>query len=68
MVVKGRGEETMVAVYWVTEGIDHCQVGFLPKHLVMRYEGVLAQVVGVYPFANKHKSNFVRKKAHKNKK
>ena len=65
MVVKGRGEETMIAVYWVMEGTHCCHVGFLLKHLVMRatrYEGVLAQVNGVYPLANKHKSNFVHKK------
>ena len=70
VVVKGRGEETAIAVYWVTEGIDRCRVGFLPKHLVMhagRYDGVLAQVIGVYPAATDHESKYVREKAHKNK-
>ena len=30
----GPGQEvTAVAVYWVTNGIDHCRVGFLPHHM-----------------------------------
>ncbi len=35
VVVKGK-EETAITVYWVMEGINHCQVGFLPRHLTMR--------------------------------
>ena len=27
-------EETAVGVYWVTDGIDRCLVGFLPRHCV----------------------------------
>ena len=31
----GPGKEvTPVAVYWVTNGIDCCRVGFLPAHMV----------------------------------
>ena len=63
-------QKTAIAVYWVMEGIDRCCVGFLPKHLVMRaerFDGVLAQVIGVYLAATKHESKYVREKAHKNK-
>jgi hypothetical protein len=70
VVVKGQGEDTVIVVYWVMEGIDRCCVGFLPKHLVMcaeRYNGVLAQVIGVYPAATDHESKYVREKVHKNK-
>ena len=41
-------EETALAVYWVTDGIDRCRVGFLPHHLIKHqaaYNGKLAQIV-----------------------
>ena len=43
-------EETAVAAYWVNDGIDHCRVGFLPRHLIRRaqfYDGKLVQVVAM---------------------
>ena len=43
-------EETAVAAYWVTDGIDRCRVGFLPRHLIRRaqfYDGKLVQVVAM---------------------
>ena len=33
IIVKDK-EETTLAVYWVTDGVDHCCVGFLPRHMV----------------------------------
>ena len=45
--MKGK-EETALAVYWVTDGVDHCHVGFLPRHMdnyKEAYDGQLAQVV-----------------------
>ena len=41
-------EEMALAVYWVTDGIDRCRVGFLPRHLLKHkeaYNGKLAQIV-----------------------
>ena len=41
-------DETALAVYWVTDGIDRCRVGFLPRHLLKHqaaYNGKLAQIV-----------------------
>jgi hypothetical protein len=41
-------EETAVAAYWVTDGIDRCQVGFLPTQCVkdnVKFEGEIAQVL-----------------------
>ena len=41
-------EETALAVYWVTDGIDRCRVGFLPRHLLKHqaaYNGKQAQIV-----------------------
>lgn len=43
-------KETAVAACWVTDGIDHCRVGFLPQHCVCQanvYDGHLVQVVSM---------------------
>ena len=32
-ITRQRGE-TASAVYWVTDGVDRCCVGFLPRHMV----------------------------------
>ena len=43
-------EETAVAAYWVTDGVDRCRVGFLPRHCVRQahvYDGHLVQVVAM---------------------
>jgi hypothetical protein len=43
-------EETAVAAYWVTDGIDCSRVGFLPCHLIQQaqfYNGKLVQVVAM---------------------
>ena len=44
-------EETAIAVYWVTDNIDRCRVGFLPRHLIREADelnGALGQVQEVY--------------------
>ena len=41
-------EERAVGVFWVTDGIDRCLVGFLPKRCIARrneFDGKIAQVV-----------------------
>ena len=46
----GGGEETAIAVVWVTDGMDRCRVGFLQRHMVPyaeQYDGALAQVTKV---------------------
>ena len=43
VTIQGK-EESAIAAYWVTDGIDSCCVGFLPKHCVRHwtlYEGRL---------------------------
>ena len=43
-------EETAIAAYWITDGMERCRVGFLQHHMVMhasRYDGALAQVTSV---------------------
>ena len=45
------GEETAIAAYLVSDGIDLCRVGFLQRYLVAHaksFDGVLAQVTEVY--------------------
>ena len=66
----GPGKEvTSMVVYWVTNGIDCCRIGFLPAHMVKyatRYDGVLAQVTETFcPVADGDKT--VREKYHRNK-
>ncbi len=49
LMVEGK-EETVITVIWVTDGVDRCRVGFLPRHMVhhaTRYDGALAQVTRV---------------------
>jgi hypothetical protein len=44
-------EETAIAAYVVSDGIDQCRVGFLQRHCVTHakaFDGVLAQVTEVY--------------------
>jgi hypothetical protein len=44
-------EETAIAAYWVTEGVDRCRVGFLPRHLIKhskQYEGKLGQIIEIH--------------------
>ncbi len=50
LMVDGK-EEKAIEVVWVTEGMDRCRVGFLPRHMVRhaaRYNRVLAQVTRVF--------------------
>ena len=44
-------EEAAIAAFWITDGIDRCRVGFLPKHFLKhsrRFEGCIAQITDVY--------------------
>ncbi len=48
--VEGR-EETAIAAYWVTDGVNRCRVSFLQRHMVKqaaRFNGALAQVTRVF--------------------
>ena len=65
--IKGH-EQSAVGVYWVSDGVDRCLVGFLHCHQVKhlnKLEGVLCQVTEVYSDnsesptkCHKHKKNF----------
>ena len=44
-------EQSATAAFWVSDGIDHCRVGYLPKVYVKiwkQYDGALVQVIEVY--------------------
>ena len=44
-------EESAIAAFWVSDGVDRCRVGYLPRHHVKHWkmlEGVLGQIVEVY--------------------
>ena len=65
--INGR-EQSAVGVYWVSDGVDRCLVGFLHRHQVKhlnKLEGALCQVTEVYSENSdsptkwhKHKKNF----------
>ena len=60
-------EETAIAAYLVSDGIDQCRVGFLQRHMLKyarQYDGVLAQVTEVY--CADSESPMKRKKYHHN--
>ncbi len=44
-------EETAIAAYWVTDGVNCCHVGFLQRHMVKqaaRFDGALVKVTRVF--------------------
>jgi len=60
-------EETAIACYWVTDGVDRCRVGFLMRHMVKhaaRYDGALAQVTRVFSDDEKECSREERRMFH----
>ena len=49
LMVEGK-EEAAITEIWVTDGVDRCRVGFVPRHMVKhaaRYDGALLQVIHV---------------------
>jgi hypothetical protein len=66
VIVDGE-EEPALAVYLVSDGVDSCRVGFLPRHLLKHsknYDGLLAQVIEVY--SKESASPTSRRKFHHN--
>ena len=50
-------KETTIACIWVTDGIDHCRIGFLKRHMLKhawRFAGALAQVMKVFSADPRH--------------
>ena len=50
-VLINQQEQSVIAAFWVSDGIDHCRIGYLPKAYVKnwkQYDGALVQVVEVY--------------------
>ena len=40
-------EQAVMSVFWVMDGVNHCRVGFLPKHFLhhkQAYDGRLPQI------------------------
>ena len=58
--------EAALCVYWVTEGVDRCRVGFLPRSCIPQaasYHGCLAQVLEVLSTSEKPSD---RSRSHRN--
>ncbi len=66
---KGKKREEMaVTINWVTDGVDRCRVGFLPRAYALEgaiYDGVLCQVTEV--FLKRDPSHMICEKWYKNK-
>ena len=61
-------EETAITVNWVTDGIDRCRVGFLPRAYMLDdaiYNGILFQATEV--FGKNDPSCAIHEKWNKNK-
>ena len=66
-ICNGGVNDSALAVYWVTDGVDKCQVGFTSCHLFKhcdKFDGALAQVTEVYSLNDT--SNHKRQKVYKN--
>jgi hypothetical protein len=67
ILVEGR-IETVVSAYWVTDSVECCRVGFLPRFMVAKHanavNGLLAQVTKV--FDNHNESAAIREKVYRN--
>ena len=60
-------EQSAIAAFWVSDGIDRCCVGYLPKTYVKnwkQYDGALVQVIEVYSADSD--SSTKRQKIHRN--
>ena len=60
-------EETALAVYWMTNGVDSSWVGFVSQHLIKlmeKYNFVLVQIIDVFSAADD--CNYRRQKVYKN--
>ena len=50
VLIEGK-EESAIAASWVSDGVDRCRVGYLPKFHVTHWkslEGALAQITDIY--------------------
>jgi hypothetical protein len=59
-------EETAVAAFWVSDGIDSCRVGYLPRHFIKnadKFDGKLAQIT---EFLAESDSPSCRRLSHRN--
>ena len=50
-VLINQQEQSAIAAFWVSDGIDRCHIGYLPKAYVKnwkQYDSALVQVIEVY--------------------
>jgi hypothetical protein len=60
-------EEAAIAAYWITDGVDRCRVGFMPRHFVPHaemFDGKVAQVVELLEYSE---SKADRNRSYRNK-
>jgi hypothetical protein len=59
-------EEIALAVYWITDGVDRCRVGFLPKHLLKHKDDYHLKLAQVVEFLETSDCPSARAKSHRN--
>ena len=65
ILTEGKTEQA-IAAFWITDGIDRCLVGFLPRYCLSHkeeYDGKIAQVVEVL---KNSESPTQRRRSHRN--
>ena len=68
IIEKSGKQEPALAVYYVSDGVDLCRVGFLPRHYLKNYkayDGVLAQITDVFTIDDLSDS-YKRNRVHRN--
>ena len=60
-------EEYAIAVYWVSDGIDRCHVGFLPRHYMQHHEQFNGQLAQVVQILGESKNRYNRQRHYHNK-
>ena len=59
-------EETAITAYWVTDGFDRCQVGFLPRFCIKHKSNFYGKLAQITDLLSKSSKSSDRKKSHRN--
>lgn len=67
MCISDQGtEETAIAAYWVTDGVDRCRVGFMPRHYIKHSQSFDGGLVQVVELLRNSENSTQRRRSHKN--
>ena len=63
MMIEGV-EQAVMSIFWVTDGVSHCRVGFLLKHFLHRKQAYHGRLTQITQFLAKSDSPGDRAKSH----